>query len=275
VSKADVETLLRKYSSVANAIPSSIGASSTTTTKFYDSTNTLTNDNQLNAAQSTTSSSSSATTTISAVDATTPTPLVYNLNLTHLETTCCEEYEFVHTVIVKIIRDTKKEKDAYLQANQPIHTASGDENSMSMGSSFSSSSKKITSKFINTKRAKSPKSTAVNVVVQPQPHHHHQQTQDSPIGSLSIAGSPLLATNSSSTNPTTTVSSSPLNSHLLLSNDSFSSLSTTTPSVNSSEVESFIAPSATASLIKDAKKNSSKFPFFTKILNKANNSNNN
>ncbi len=245
MSKADIENLIKKYSSAANtaaANTSSNQSTSTTNAKFYDSTNTLTNDNQLNIGQP------------SGANASSDVPLVHNLNLTHVEMTCCEEYELVQNVITKLIKDAKKEKDLFIQASQPAQSI--DENSA--GSPFSSS-KIIKSKFINTRRAKSPKSNATHII---QP--------DGPNTPINLASNPSIA---SSLNSANVISSSPVQSvnSQSLSNESSSSLNTNSPLVNSGEIEPFMNPSATAAIIKDAKKNSSKFPFFTKILNKANN----
>ncbi len=241
-----MENLLRKYSLAANLAASAPNSQSTSTTgaKFYDSTNTLTNDNQINQGQS-----SAATTTTPDIR------LVYNLNLTHVETTCCEEYELVQSVITKLIKDVKKEKELFVQSSQPAQSI--DENAVG------SSAKTIKSKFINTRRAKSPKSNATHLV--------QHDAQNAPIN---IVNNPSIGGGSSLSNANV-ISSSPVQSvnSQSLSNELCSSLNTNSPAVNSAvgEVETFMNPSATAAIIKDAKKNSSKFPFFTKILNKANN----
>lgn len=236
VSKAEVESLLRKYSlSTTTLIQSN---ESKTNHKLFDSTNTLTSENI--------NSPKLVDTGIAA----------YNLNLTYVETTSCEEYEIVQDFVNKLLRDVKRERDQFTQTtttNNSSTIQSIDENSTTMSSKASKSTK-----LINSKRPKSPKSSLFNVI------------QAEATNSININ------TNSSScANTTSAISASPAQSSLnsqSISNESFSSLITNnSPTTDAVEplmmMTSIAASSNTVSPI--PKKNSSKFPFLTKILNKS------
>ncbi|CAF0705637.1 unnamed protein product [Brachionus calyciflorus] len=204
VNKNDVENLIRKYNY-------------NTVKKISDSTNTIIND--VNMVNNTTS-----------------------LNLIHVESTSCEEYDIVQNLFHRLIRETKREKELFQNMNQ-----SKDESNLII-------SKISKSKFTKS-RAKSPKANANNII-----------PIESNINSLST--SPPFHSNSFLDSSFNLNQSSSIPTSNSFSNTSSSQFSSTGTNNNSFTLNNsiFNRDNAGAS---NSKKNSSKFPFFNKILNKS------
>lgn len=242
VNKQDVENLINKYSSNSN--------------NFYKD-----KDKDSQTAQS------NETTTVTTEPA--PKPSV-NLNLIHMETTSCEEYEIVQNFFHKIIRTVKRERELNQLSNPTPPVV---EESVT-------SSKSKPKLANNSKRAKSPKQNMYNMIQDPS-----QSSPDKYANSLStvVTQSPIghssnyisinnninnnsnnsSNSNLNSTNSINTVGGSAVN-NININPGGYSSSTINVPSAASNSPGSLNNSKDTAT-----KKNSSKFPFLTKILNKS------
>lgn len=82
------------------------------------------------------------------------------LNIIHVESTSCEEYEFVQNLFHRIIRDVRHQRESF-QLSQPLHI-------IEEVSQKSQKTKSNTSGTGNSKRTKSPKHEAnVNSALNP------------------------------------------------------------------------------------------------------------
>jgi hypothetical protein len=241
VKKSDVENLLRKYSLEANLKQNE--NSSQSNNKFFDSTNTLTNENNSNGSVS----------TVVPLSHSNEIPLLCNLNLTHFETTSCEEYEIVQNFFIKLLREIKRERDQHQLANQVI-----DENTSSSSSSKGNKSKLIMGSKL---RAKSPKSNASNII------QENNNNLSAPIstGINSINSNMFLNSAASMSSPSQSVNNplTDLVNSALNSSNSAQTQNVDPETANNSGGKEITGTSSVS------KKNSSKFPFFTKILNKS------
>jgi hypothetical protein len=154
-----------------------------------------------------------------------------NLNLIHMESTSCDDYELVQNLFHKIIRDIRRDREIYSSTNL-ANTQTNDEtnsNSNIVHNKQNSFKSRFNSSpaFIGSKRAKSPKSTS-NLI------------QDNSNSHLSAPSSTHGSNNFIS---------------IQSNNNSVNNLSNTLNSINKDNNSN------------TAKKN--KFPFFTKILNKS------
>lgn len=239
VNKQDVDSLIRKCSN----------SSTNSLNKINDSTNTIINDLASLSSSSTSSS------------------LNNNINIVHMETTSCEEYDLVQNLFHKLIKETKREKEIYLSHNHSTNNTQNDENTQNQSfklskSKFMNSSLTSSSKF----RAKSPKQNQNTLIIQDSSNNlnnslfnslsNNSSTNSSQNGNVNLSLVPFQSNNSalqidSMLNSTNSINSqsqsSPLNSNY----------------TNTSPIIKDVSSSSSS------KKNSSKFPFFTKILNKS------
>lgn len=312
VSKQELESLLRKYSQKSPQL----------STKFTDSTNTITNDQP-------TSKPTRQTSDI--------------IHVSHYESTSCEEYELVKNLFKQILKEYRREKEGFLARTQGLHSTSSSQPTQLQSSASSSSSSTMSTvqaagtippappvpiidtesihtpksklnNFIRSRgekhpRGKSPKSSTQVIThdISPANMSIINANLSSP-ATLSVATSqPLLSSSlppssshlSSSlahnhvhSSSTSGVSCSPGGSpsNIASFNIGSSSSAIITPNNNSSSSLSRIIssdgitqntestsdcgstppPSSASGLTTASIKKNSKFPFFTKILNKNN-----
>lgn len=163
-----------------------------------------------------------------------------SFNLVHMESTNMEEYDIVQNLIHKVIRDVRRERELH-QIPSPLQIL--EENQTS-----SKSKSKLIGNSSNNKRAKSPKPNLYNIIQDTTSLMSHNNAnspnQNSP-SSTSVV--PFQSNNFSSGNSTGVN-----NSSVYTTNNSGSSSGNNLTSTKDS-----------------VKKNSSKFPFLQKILNKS------
>ena len=193
-----------------------------------------------------------------------------------METTSCEEYEIVQNFFHKIIRTVKRERELN-QLSNPAPPV------IEENVSSSKTKPKLSS---NTKRAKSPKQNMYNMIQDPS-----QSSPDKHANTLStvVTQSPISqpnsnyisisnnnnsnnssSSNANNTNSINTIGGSTLNS-ININPSGYSSSAINVSNNSNNNAASGVATNSPGSLSssKDTKKNSSKFPFLTKILNKS------
>jgi hypothetical protein len=168
-------------------------------------------------------------------------------HITHLECTVCEEYQLIENIFHEILRDIKKDR-----ISLEVYSNNQDDILQSLNSGS-----KTKLKPTNSKRAKSPKSNPNSLI-----HQNTNILSDDMNNNISSDGlfsidssynSNLKKTNLSAINARSR------NSSPSFSNGDFNNINTTSKDTTPNSVTS-------SGLIK---KNSSKFPFFNKILNKS------
>jgi hypothetical protein len=211
------------------------------------------------------------------------------LNVTYMETTSCEEYELVQNLFHKIIRDVRRERETHhlvnpLQiceeiyysnnnSNQNANTnTNNNNNNNNNNSSNSLSNSKLKSKSSSSynssstiKRSKSPKHNSFNMI------------QDLSQQNLSGSHNQLAMTHASNGNSLSASNFQALaaNAPAAAAAASAAAASLTTSSSSNGVVLGSVSGGSGTSGASGAnpkeinKKNSSKFPFFTKILNKS------
>lgn len=90
-----------------------------------------------------------------------------NLNIVHMESTSCDEYELVQNLFHKIVRDVRRDRDTYFISNPLVINEESSANSehVKLNSSFKQRFNSSPA-FMGSKRSKSPKPNVNNVVEQ-------------------------------------------------------------------------------------------------------------
>jgi hypothetical protein len=175
-----------------------------------------------------------------------------SLNLTYMETTSCEEYELVQNLFHKIIRDVRRERETHHLVN-PLQICEDNYSNSSASNSLNSKLKSKSSSSYNSsstlKRSKSPKHNSFNIIQDANNQNLSGSHSQLTLGSHASNGNSLSANNFQTLSSTPAVSSAAAGSSTAATSASSSNGGGTSKEIN--------------------KKNSSKFPFFTKILNKS------
>lgn len=169
-------------------------------------------------------------------------------DIMHLETTACDEYQLIENTFHRILRDIKKDRQLLNECYNMNHQDIFFQTSIL-------SSKSIL-KQINPKRSKSPKLNSINLIHQTStlPDTNNNNASSNTLSPIEIS------CNNSIKNSTLYVS----NSHSRNSSPNFSNREFS--NINTANKDAIQNNSNSSGL---TKKNSSKFPFFNKILNKS------